>query len=218
LRLAGLSIIAPRISCTFFKAFGRLTITVVCVLGCFVANVLADLIGWTNRQRALIAVLATVAIAALTYEYATYAKAPWRTMQQQLELSERPWVGVGGPVEILKQLTYDTTMVTKVCVTNAGHSAALDTTSLVILTPAEPVRPTGPTQVTTNFDCTQLWPQSQWLKKQFPGAVTLGEAHIAIFPRSQLCQEVPAMLVTASATPIARSWSTISSAVSMVST
>lgn len=76
------------------KAYGRLAKTIVSILGYFVADVFEDFFKWTNKHRGSIAALATVAIAILTYEYATYSKLEWRTMQQQLDVSERPWIAL----------------------------------------------------------------------------------------------------------------------------
>jgi hypothetical protein len=76
----------------FAKAFGRLIVTIIAIFAHFVSEVFRDFFKWTDDRRNWIVALATVVIALLTYEYATYAKLQWATMQQQLEMAERPFV------------------------------------------------------------------------------------------------------------------------------
>jgi hypothetical protein len=84
----------------FAKAFGPLVITIVSILGDFLVNLSEDFLKWTDRHRGSIAALATVAIAILTYGYATYSKLQWQTMQQQMkdsEAAQRASVNLGLP-------------------------------------------------------------------------------------------------------------------------
>jgi len=65
-------------------AFGRLTITIVYILARFVWDVLGDSFKWTEKHRGWVTSLATVVIAVLTCEYATYSKLQWQTLENTL--------------------------------------------------------------------------------------------------------------------------------------
>jgi hypothetical protein len=58
--------------------------------------------------------VATVVIAFLTWSMAKYSAKQWKAMidsnetnRMQLELSQRPWVGVVNPISIVRPLTFD---------------------------------------------------------------------------------------------------------------
>lgn len=73
----------------------------------------------------LVAALATVAIAALTYAYVHYSSKQWQTMRQELEISERPWISVA-PVQF-SGLTFDNNggrFTIRLLIKNTGHSPA----------------------------------------------------------------------------------------------
>ena len=69
---------------------------------------------------------ATIAIAAFTYELAYISGRQWQTMNQQLDLEQRPWLSAD--VKILGPLTFDATgngnMLVSIAIENTGHSPA----------------------------------------------------------------------------------------------
>jgi hypothetical protein len=79
-----------------------------------------------DAHAGIISALATVAILVLTYFYVRYSKRQWKVMEQQLELSQRPWVSAD--VSMAQPLAFDQRGgVTGVVVRlrNVGHSVAL---------------------------------------------------------------------------------------------
>ncbi len=86
--------------------------------------------GWIWRSRrvpgACLRRYATVVIMFATVVYAVYAGLQWSTMQQQLEMSERPWVS--GDFTITSPLVFDPAgeahLSLRVALRNTGHSVA----------------------------------------------------------------------------------------------
>lgn len=55
-------------------------------------SLLRPIIEFVDAHNSFVTALATVAIAVLTWSYVTYSEKQWKTMQQQLDLSQRPWI------------------------------------------------------------------------------------------------------------------------------
>jgi len=88
-----------------------------------------------------ITALATVAIVVLTVFYVKYSKHQWKTMQRQLEWSERPWIKA--EIGVSSNLTFDEKgdahLQVMASAKNVGHSVAIGVTihAKLIAVPAE---------------------------------------------------------------------------------
>jgi hypothetical protein len=74
---------------------------------------------------AILTTFATIAIAYLTWNYVDYSERQWQTMQQQLVLSQRPWVSAGidlsGPLFVENN---SPAIKLKITLKNTGQSPA----------------------------------------------------------------------------------------------
>jgi hypothetical protein len=159
---------------------------------------------WWNRSR--ISVFLTLVIACTTITYAFFSYQQWQTMRQQLELSERPWVGPFADATVKRALTRGQSMLAELCVTNTGHSPGLDINiSPGFMIPGEP-----PTQFgvlpkwLNNSNCAQESEMDQSIP-QGPNVTVIGRGFLTIFPNSRLCFDAPSTIpVTGDATSDAR--------------
>ena len=100
--------------------------------------------------------LAAVAIAVLTVAYVHYSGAQWRTMRQQLELSERPWVNVSGWPYPSYDLAASDIFKIPISFANSGHQPALHTKPLffsLLGAPATEKYPWAPNTAPTVHVC-----------------------------------------------------------------
>jgi len=139
---------AKQIFRTSFYRIARLLLIcwqgiVWCANGC--GLIIMGVIKRIDDHHGVIVAAATIAIAILTFLYVQYSKEQWKTMQQQLtlsndqlKLSHRPWIS---PVhEIITPLTFDdrgATLTMTQTLFNVGNSVALNVSSWADMFPFE---------------------------------------------------------------------------------
>ena len=93
-------------------------------------SVVCPFVGFLDQHDGSITALATIVIAFLTFNYVNYSRKQWDTMQQQLDLSQRPWVEA--KLEITSPLVFDHNrwrLEASLASYNHGQSVALNVLS-----------------------------------------------------------------------------------------
>jgi hypothetical protein len=120
--------------------------------------------------------------------------------QTQLKLSERPWVGIA-TAQVTTPLSYEQTMVVRVCIVSLGPTPALNVNNVTALVPG-PIVSSGGNTTADQVGCTSRRKMEESVRAFAQGPVNfIGQSNTVLFPHSTECANVLAMIAPVSQEP-----------------